>query len=93
MGLGHHAPPFKGRGHLADVGIEGEVSDFSQVAVKVVHESPLESRGLQQLPDLFLQVVGAFDLGPKRLGDTQVWAHPGIPHPLPQKSWNTLSIG
>ena len=36
MGLGHHAPPFKGRGHLADVGIGGEVSDFSQEAVKVV---------------------------------------------------------
>ena len=86
MGLGHHAPPFKGRGHLADVGIEGDVSDFSQVAVKVVHESPLESQGLQQLPDLFLQVVGAFDLGPKSLGDTQVRAHPGIPHPFPKRA-------
>ena len=53
MGLGHHAPPFKGRGHLADVGIGGEVSDFSQEAVKVVlfdltfksNESALESQG------------------------------------------------
>ena len=74
-GLRDHAPPLEGKGHPADVGTGAEVSDFGQVAVKVIDEGALEAQRLQQLADPLLQAAGAVDPGPEGLGDAQVQAH------------------